>query len=77
MPRQLDDFTKRELKILRKVYDDEKWLVSERLGYEVGYDHPEVIANVVEITLRIGQWMRLQAENGIMHSPVRQSGGNP
>lgn len=57
-----DNFTQREVVMVRKIIDNERWLESERRGYDVGANDPEVMLNVCAIVLRVGEEMRMEAE---------------
>jgi hypothetical protein len=54
----IDPVVFRELPVIQKVIDDEKWYEGERRGCYVSSQDPVVCENVCRVILRIGQQLR-------------------
>jgi len=59
-----------EIPIVRKIVNDEKWFLSEKLGYDVGQTHPDVQMRVADILIRIGEDLRKETELFIKNSKL-------
>lgn len=53
---------RRELPMMQKIKKDEKWYQSEKRGYDVGEQDPEVESHVCDIIKNVGSIMRDEAE---------------
>lgn len=53
---------RRELPMMQKIKKDEKWYQSEKRGYDVGDQDPEVENHICEIIQKVGDVMRSEAE---------------
>lgn len=53
---------RRELPMMQKIKKDEKWYQSEKKGYDVGDQDPEVESCVCDIIQKVGAVMRDEAE---------------
>jgi hypothetical protein len=54
---------RREMPMMHKIRRDERWLESEKRGYDVGEKDDVVEARVCEIVQQVGEVMRGEAEN--------------
>lgn len=53
---------RRELPMMQKIKKDERWLESEKRGYDVGEQDPMVEKYVCEVIQKVGETMRKEAE---------------
>lgn len=53
---------RRELPLVQKIKKDEKWLESEKRGYDVGDQDPLVERRICDVVKNVGDTMRHEAE---------------
>lgn len=53
---------RREIPMMQKIKKDERWLESEKRGYDVGEQDPLVEKYVCEVIQKVGETMRHEAE---------------
>ena len=53
---------RREIPMMQKIKKDERWLESEKRGYDVGEQDPLVEKYVCEVIQKVGSTMRREAE---------------
>ena len=59
---------RKELPLIQKIKRDERWLESEKRGYDVGETDPEVEKHITEIVTKVGGTMREEAETILQHA---------